>query len=180
MTESRSRRKFLEEVALLGGMATLGAQGARGGELTKSEKAKLKAELQRELERKVYSVSNGLFQQVNRAKDPGNLEGHETSHVPKLVAPRRVRAHERFTVRIEVGVDEIHEMNPFHYIDWVALEVNGVEMNHLTLTPLFNVPVVSVEMTLQESATLVGLEHCNLHGTWASEPWEIEVVPGEE
>lgn len=180
MTKPRSRRSFLEGMAMAGGLAALVPSAARAevaAGLSKEEKSRLKAELQNQLERKVYAVSNGLFRQVNRSKDPANLEGHETSHVPKLIAPRQVGAYEAFTVKIEVGADEIHEMNPFHYIDWVALMVGGVEMNHMTLTPLFNRPVVTVEMTLEESATLAALEHCNLHGTWASQEWRIEVLP---
>lgn len=32
------------------------------------------------------------------------------------------------------------------------------------------------ELERKVTATLKALEHCNLHGTWESEPWEIEVV----
>lgn len=169
----------LAAAALVGPLAGTacadGTQAPPSPPLSKEEKDKLKAELQRELERRVYTVDDALFRKINRAQDPQALKGHERSHVPRIVAPARVRPLEAFQVRVEVGVDEIHEMNTFHYIDWLTLQVDGVQVNAVTLTPLFNRPVVTFDLVLQHSATLTAQEHCNLHGIWESGPVRVEV-----
>ncbi len=66
-------------------------------------------------------------------------------------------------------------MQVFHHIDWIGLRMDGVQINSTTVTPLFNRPIVTFELTLTKSATLTAQEHCNLHGTWESEPLRIEV-----
>ena len=144
--------------------------------LAPEEKKKLKEQLQRELERKVYAVSDELFRNVNHVKTPGKYEGHEKGHVPVIKAPKRVKYLEPFTVRIEVGPESLHDMIPFHYIDWISLYVGNVQINNFVVTPLFNRPIVSVELTLEKTSILRAQEHCNLHGIWESEPFIIEVV----
>jgi len=89
--------------------------------LSPEDKKKLKEQLQRELERKVYAVSDELFRNVNHVKTPGKYVGHEKGHVPVIKAPKRVKYLEPFTVRIEVGPESLHDMIPFHYIDWISL-----------------------------------------------------------
>jgi desulfoferrodoxin (superoxide reductase-like protein) len=186
MSESTERRLFLKRLALGGGAGLLTSGGAWSQEaprppgeapvLSADEKAKLKAELQRELERRVYSVDEELFRKVNRALRPGHYAGHERSHVPKIVAPRRVRRLEAFPVQVVVGVEELHEMQVFHYVDWISLGIGAVQVGFASIAPIFCQPVVSFELTLERNATLRAQEHCNLHGTWESEPFEIEVA----
>ncbi len=193
MNEVASRRLFLRWAAgAVGGLGTaawgLRCEPAPRGQvaqpvptapsspLSVEEKARLKSELQRELERKVYSVDERLFRQISRAKDPARLAGHERSHVPKIIAPRRVRPFEAFAVRVEVGVEEIHEMSPFHYVDWIDLSADGVEISQVTLTPFYSLPILTFNLVLEHSATLLAREHCNLHGVWESEPCRVEVA----
>lgn len=191
MISKLRRRRFIERVLAMGALATLGSGAtptalagqksqALAAALSKEEKDRLKAELQRELERKVYSVDEALFRKVNRARTSGRYEGHERSHVPKIVAPARVRRLEAFTARVEVGAEEIHEMQPFHYVDWIGLRVEGLQVCFASVTPLFNRPIVTFELVLEESAALVAQEHCNLHGTWESEPWHVRVEPASQ
>lgn len=191
--EKSERRQFLKQLAVAGGgiglMSTRGAWGqdapspAREApelspdapRLSPDEKAKLKAELQRELERRVYSVDEELFSKVNRAVRPGQYEEHERGHVPKIIAPKRVRPLEAFPVRIVVGVEEVHKMQPFHYVDWISLSIGAVQVGFASVTPLFTQPVVVFELTLERDARLRAQEHCNLHGTWESERLDIKV-----
>ena len=185
MATGRTRRAFLEDSAALaclvgtfGSMAwpiaTYSSEEATK-QLDAQEKQKLKEELQRELERRVYSVDEALFKKVNRAADPGNLVGHERSHVPKIIAPSKVRRLERFPVKVEVGPEEIHEMSAFHYVDWISIHVEKVQVAFTSLAPIFCTPVVTFELVLEQSATLTSQEHCNLHGTWQSESVVVEV-----
>jgi len=185
MDSQLNRRAFVKYVAAGGALGLLGRGAAlaspaatpeAGRGLTPEEKRRLKEELQRELERKVYAVDEGLFRAVNRAQEPGKYRGHEVSHVPKIEAPRQVRRLAAFPVKITVGVEELHEMQVFHYVDWIALRLGGVQIGSASLTPLFCQAVVTFELVLDRSATLIAQEHCNLHGTWESEPWEVAVV----
>lgn len=175
MNNDLLRRGFLQSLGV-GALVLLGAAPGRTGPLSAAEKEKLKGELQRELERRVYGVDEALFRQVNRARDPKSYEGHERGHVPKIVAPKTVRRLEAFDVRIEVGVEKIHEMQVFHYIDWIGLQVDDIQVNSTTMTPLLNRPVVTFQLTLEKSAMLTAREHCNLHGTWESSPLRVAVV----
>ncbi|MGR3319978.1 MAG: desulfoferrodoxin family protein [Candidatus Anammoxibacter sp.] len=145
--------------------------------LTKEEKRDLKEQLQRELERKVYAVSDELFRKVNHVKSPGKYEGHERGHIPVIIAPKRVKYLEPFSLRIEVGPVSLHDMIPFHYIDWISLYIGKVQINNIVITPLFNRPIVTLEITLEQTSVLRAQEHCNLHGVWESEPFTIEVQP---
>ena len=54
-----------------------------------------------------------------------------------LVAPRSVRRLQAFPVRVTVGVEELHEMQVFHSIDWIALNVGTVQVAFASLAPLF-------------------------------------------
>jgi superoxide reductase len=186
MLYETTRRRFLKHMGVAGGVGLLGARRvwaestsspqAQPAALSPVQKAKLKAELQRELERKVYAVDEELFRKVNRAARPGEYEGHERSHVPKIIAPKQVRRFEAFPVRVIVGVDELHEMQAFHYVDWIALTVDSVQVGFASIAPIFCQPSIAFELTVEGDVLLRAQEHCNLHGTWESEPWEIKVI----
>ncbi|TFH23218.1 MAG: hypothetical protein E4H03_06705 [Myxococcales bacterium] len=64
--------------------------------------------------------------------------------------------------------EEIHEMTAFHYIDWMSLNVEDVQVGFVSLAPIFCTPTVTFEPTLEQSAPLTANEHCNLHGMWQS------------
>lgn len=106
-----------------------------------------------------------LFSQINRAKDSGNLQGLELGHVPQIKAPESVKAGVPFEAEIRVG-EKLHEMIPSHYIDWVDLYADDIFLVKFILTPNFTQPVCKVFVTLNGSATLRAIEHCNLHGLW--------------
>jgi superoxide reductase len=178
LTTSRRALMRAGAFALAGAWVGPASAGTSGGAASSpaEEKARLKEQLQRELERRVYNVDEALFRKVNRARDPKRLTGHERSHVPLVRCPGRVRRMEAFRVEIVVGVDEVHEMSPFHYVDWIDLKVDDVPVNHAIVTPVFNRPVVAFDLILERTARLVAREHCNLHGLWESEPAIVEVA----
>lgn len=186
MIEGSRRRQFLKNMALAGGMGLLTAgrgwaevvpsQQEKHPALSPEEKKKLKEELQRELERRVYSVDEELFRKVNRPAHPGQYSGHERSHVPKIIAPKQVQRLQAFPVKVVVGVEDLHEMQVFHYIDWISLSIGAVQVGFASIAPIFCQASVMFELTLERNAILRAQEHCNLHGVWESEPFEIEVV----
>lgn len=106
-----------------------------------------------------------LFSQINRAKEPGKLQGLELGHVPQIKAPDSIQAGVPFEVEIRVG-EKLHEMIPSHYIDWVDLYADDIFLAKFILTPNFTQPACKTVLTLSHSATLRAIEHCNLHGLW--------------
>ena len=110
-------------------------------------------------------AEQNFFGQVNRAKDPGKLQGVEVGHVPQIKAPDSIDTDEPFEVEIQVG-KSLHEMAPLHYIDWVDLYADDIFLAKFILTPKFTQPVCKVVLTLNKSTTLRAVEHCNLHGLW--------------
>jgi len=112
-----------------------------------------------------YSENDSWFTQINRAKDPSNLQGHEKGHVPIIFAPEEVKAGEPFEVEVQVG-ENMHEMIPEHYIDWVDLYAGDIFLTKVLLTPNFTQAKFKVTLTLAQSSTLRAIEHCNLHGLW--------------
>ncbi|CAI2717286.1 putative Superoxide reductase [Nitrospina watsonii] len=112
-----------------------------------------------------YSEDKSWFTQINRAKDSSNLQGHEKGHVPIIFAPGEVKAGEPFNVEVQVG-QNMHEMIPEHYIDWVDLYAGDIFLTKIVLTPNFTQAKFKVTLTLTASTTLRAIEHCNLHGLW--------------
>ncbi len=106
-----------------------------------------------------------LFEQINRAKDPVKLQGLELGHVPQIKAPDSFKSGVPFEVEIRVG-EKLHEMIPTHYIDWIDLYADDIFLTKFILTPNFTQPICKVMVTINKSATLRAIEHCNLHGLW--------------
>ncbi len=106
-----------------------------------------------------------FFKQINRAKDPNKLQGLELGHVPQINAPDAVKPGVPFEVEVRIG-EKIHEMIPTHYIDWVDLYADDIFLTKFILTPNFTQPICKVTLTINKSATLRAIEHCNLHGLW--------------
>lgn len=106
-----------------------------------------------------------LFKQINRAKDPNKLQGLELGHVPQIKAPDAVNLGVPFEVEVRVG-EKLHEMIPTHYIDWVDLYADDIFLTKFILTPNLTQPICKVMLTINKSATLRAIEHCNLHGLW--------------
>ncbi len=173
-----NRRTFIKQ-SVSGASAFL--LGALSGSLpviaeTTSRWAEKVTAERRDATQKVYEYQAELFKGINWAKDPEKVTGHERGHIPMIHAPKKVKVKEPFLVRIEIGPEEIHEMEVFHYIDWVNLYVGDVMVNHAILTPLYNRPLLSFELMLENSATLTAIEHCNLHGSWG---WKHHISVSE-
>jgi len=109
--------------------------------------------------------SSDLFKQINRAKDPNKLQGLELGHVPQIKVPDAVKLGVPFEVEVRVG-EKLHEMIPTHYIDWVDLYADDIFLTKFILTPNLTQPICKMMLTINKSATLRAIEHCNLHGLW--------------
>ncbi len=103
------------------------------------------------------------------------MRGDDAKHTPVISAPDKVKAGEPFEVKISVG-KTMHPSLPDHMIQSIQLLADEVSLAFVTLSPVVTVPVVTVTVTLQQSATLRALAQPN-----HSAPWEatkkIEVEP---
>jgi superoxide reductase len=117
-------------------------------------------------------VDTGLFENINRAKDPEHKTGLEKKHVPVIKAPSVVKAGEPFTVEVIVG-EVIHPMGYNHWIEFIALNIGNEPAGRVDFQPKgYLKPKVTLTVVLTKEdapsgkATLVAHQRCNLHGYW--------------
>jgi len=107
-----------------------------------------------------------------------NLTIMDKKHVPIIEAPDTVRANEPFAVKIKVGgIDGVEHPNTLsHWINWVALYAGERLIVMLRFgSELSDKYVVTLNVTLNETATLRAQEFCNLHGVWEGKTKKITV-----
>ena len=110
--------------------------------------------------------------------DWNNLTVMAKKHTPIIEAPSKVKADEPFTVKIKVGgIEGVEHPNTLsHWVNWVALFAGDRLISRTSFgAELSDGYVVSVNVTLNESATLRAQEFCNLHGVWEGKPKKIVV-----
>jgi len=98
-------------------------------------------------------------------------EGKE-KHVPHIEAPAKVKAGERFEVKVHVGKETPHPNKLEHHIKWAMLFAKEegdrpvVEVAKADFAPTFGEPITTFTVMLQKTSDLIALEHCNIHGIW--------------
>ena len=115
---------------------------------------------------------------LNKPADWTNLPGMAKKHVPIIEAPSKVKANEPFSLKIKIGgIDGVEHPNTLsHWINWVALYAGERLISKIEFgSELSNKYVVSINVTLNESATIKAQEFCNLHGVWEGKTKKITV-----
>jgi len=117
-------------------------------------------------------VDQGLFQDINRVKDPAHKTHLEEVHGPVISAPQTVKAGQPFNVTVSIG-EALHPMGPAHWIEFISLEIGNQPAGRVDFQPAgYLSPKATFTVTLtKESApsgkvTLVAHQRCNLHGYW--------------
>ena len=113
-------------------------------------------------------------------------------HVPVIVAPRSVKAGEKFAVEVSVGKEIAHPNTTEHHIRSIRLyfkpetgkfitEVGSYEFNaHAESAdgpnkgPVLSEPSAHAVLKLTGAGTLLAVGYCNIHGLWESSQ-EIKV-----
>ena len=122
---------------------------------------------------KVFSLT-----ELNKPADWTNLTGMAKKHVPIIEAPSKVKANEPFAVKIKVGgIDGVEHPNTLsHWINWVTLYAGERLISRVEFgSELSDKYVVTLNVTLNESAILRAQEFCNLHGVWEGKTKKITV-----
>jgi len=116
--------------------------------------------------------------ELNKPVDWGNLPVMAKKHVPIIEAPSKVKANEPFAVKIKVGgIDGVEHPNTLsHWINWVALYAGERLISKVEFgSELSDKYVVTLNVTLNETATLRAQDFCNLHGVWEGKTKKITV-----
>ena len=122
---------------------------------------------------KVFSLT-----ELNKPADWTNLTGMAKKHVPIIEAPDTIKANEPFAVKIKVGgIDGVEHPNTLsHWINWVTLYAGERLISRVEFgSELSDKYVVTLNVTLNYTATLMAQEFCNLHGIWEGKTKKITV-----
>jgi len=116
--------------------------------------------------------------ELNKPKDWTNLTDMAKKHVPIIEAPGKAKAKEPFTVKVKVGgIDGVQHPNTLgHWINWVKLYAGERLISRVEFaSEMTDNYVVTLNVTLNETATLTAREFCNLHGVWEGREKKVVV-----
>ena len=122
---------------------------------------------------KEYSLT-----ELNKPADWNNLPGMAKKHVPIIEAPAKVKTNEPFVVKIKIGgIDGVEHPNTLsHWINWVALYAGERLISRIEFaSEMTDGYIVTLNITLNETATLRAQEYCNLHGVWEGRTKQVTV-----
>jgi superoxide reductase len=108
------------------------------------------------------------FRQIHTGTDP--------KHTPKIVAPDSVKRGEWFNVTVSVGVGSQHPSLQEHFVRYIALYKDSVEIARAYLHPVYSAPIVTFTIALDESGTLRAIEEPTHSAAWETSK-KIEVRP---
>lgn len=119
-----------------------------------------------------FAAEEEYFKLKNK-ENPSELE---QKHVPGITVPANIKSGEWFDVKVKIGYMMEHPSTPEHWITSISLRVDGVEVAS-TEYPMGGVtsPEAIFRIRLEKSSVIEAIEHCNLHGTWISEPVKVTV-----
>jgi superoxide reductase len=101
---------------------------------------------------------------------------YDAKHTPKIVAPAAVKRGEWFNVTVSVGAGAEHPSLQEHFVRYIALYKDSVEIARTYLHPVYSAPIVTFTIALDESGTLRALEEPTHSAAWEADA-KIEVKP---
>jgi superoxide reductase len=111
-----------------------------------------------------------------RLKNKENPSVLEQKHVPGLELPERAAPDEWIDVKVNVGFMKEHPSTPEHWITKIKLLADGNTIAKTSYkTGGVSPSSATFRIRLKKTSTLEAVEHCNLHGTWISDPVTIKV-----
>ncbi len=125
-------------------------------------------------------VDEGLFEGINRVKNPAEETALERLHSPVIAVPEKVKAGEMFTVEVTIG-KVLHPMGPQHWIEYMQINIGNEPAGTLVMRSHGYIkPKASFNLYLDENLkgkkiSVVVQIKCNLHGLWQNHV-NVEVV----
>jgi superoxide reductase len=108
------------------------------------------------------------FRQVHKDYDP--------KHTPKIVAPDSVTRGEWFTVTVSVGAGSPHPSLSEHFVRYIALYKDTVEIARVYLHPVYSAPTVTFTVALDEGGSLRAVSEPTHSAAWEATK-KIAVLP---
>jgi len=100
----------------------------------------------------------------------------DQKHTPKIVAPESVKRGEWFTVTVSVGAGGQHPSLSEHFVRYIALYKDTVEIARVYLHPVYSLPTVTLTVALDEGGTLRAVEEPTHSAAWEASK-KIDVLP---
>ena len=101
---------------------------------------------------------------------------YDQKHTPKIVAPESVKRGEWFTVTVSVGAGGQHPSLSEHFVRYIALYKDTVEIARVYLHPVYSLPTVTLTIALDEGGLLRAVEEPTHSAAWETSN-KIDVVP---
>ncbi len=101
---------------------------------------------------------------------------YDAKHTPKIVAPDSVKRGEWFTVTVSVGAGGQHPSLAEHFVRYIALYKDTVEIARIYLHPVFTSPTVTFTIALDEGGSLRAVAEPSHSAAWEVSK-KITVLP---
>jgi len=98
------------------------------------------------------------FRQVHKSYDP--------KHTPKIVAPNSVARGAWFKVTVSVGAESQHPSLTEHFVRYIALYKDTVEIARAYLHPVYSSPTVTFTVALDEGGSLRAVAEPTHSAAW--------------
>lgn len=108
------------------------------------------------------------FRQVHTAVDP--------KHTPKITAPDSVKRGAWFNVTVSVGAGSQHPSLQEHFVRYIALYKDSVEIARAYLHPVYSSPTVTFTVALDEGGSLRAVAEPTHSAAWEASK-KISVTP---
>jgi superoxide reductase len=100
----------------------------------------------------------------------------DAKHTPKITAPASVKRGEWFPVTVSVGAGGQHPSLQEHFVRYIALYKDTVEIARVYLHPVYSQPTITLSVALDEGGTLRAVEEPTHSAAWEATQ-KIEVQP---
>ena len=110
----------------------------------------------------------GHLLKLQNREDPSMIE---QKHVPTIDSTSQVNKGEWFDVKVKVGFMKEHVSKPDHWITFIKLIADGDYIAKAEY-PVggASASIAKFKVRVEDTTRLQAIAHCNLHGSWISDP----------
>ena len=101
---------------------------------------------------------------------------YDAKHTPKIVAPDSVKRGEWFNVTVSVGAGGLHPSLSEHFVRYIALYKDTVEIARVYLHPVYSSPTVTFTVALDDGGSLRAVQEPTHSAAWEASK-KITVLP---
>ena len=101
---------------------------------------------------------------------------YDEKHTPKIVAPDAVKRGDWFKVTVSVGAGSEHPSLQEHFVRYLALYKDDLEISRVYLHPVYSAPTVTFTIALDEGGMLRAVEEPTHSAAWIATK-KIKVLP---